>query len=523
MDCICAEFFKFATPELSVMLARLLTDIGQGQCPLPDCWKSGKIVVLPKPAKDLRFPASYRPITIVSITYKLFTRILDERLKDVLSELCDSDQFGFSEGIGSDDILSITRALLCVSERYGLPSWIASMDCIKAFDCVCHAELWDALGELGVPSFYIELFRQMYAGNFAVVQADSTSSQFAIERGVRQGDPISPLLFNLASFVVFRRLHAQWRDRKFGIMLSPSYTRIFTLRYADDILVFAKNAVELRAMLQEIEAGFTSLGLKFDAGKCKVVVNMSNDDLDRSSEEFLVNGAAAEILPYGVCHCYLGTMIGFGPFAGAPGEFIFTMGDFRFHGMQWMRVEMSHRVKQAWASWHKFRIALTDPRIHLRLRLRAFESLISSVILYGCRTWSLTNDLKSQLDNVERSMLAKIMHCPAHMRRLAPDTSFVDRARLKRKLTVRALKSRHNARQPSSTHPQRGSICWVERVARAQWMWALRVAQKPESSLVSLAVQCYPHTVHPLGRRTCSLHYFSSHNWTSHPARCSCM
>ena len=185
------------------------------------------------------------------------------------------------------------------------------------------------------------------------------------------------------------------------------------------------------------------------------------------------------------------------------------MGDFRFHGMQWMRVEMSHRVKQAWASWHKFRIALTDPRIHLRLRLRAFESLISSVILYGCRTWSLTNHLKSQLDNVERSMLAKIMHCPAHMRRLAPGTSFVDRARLKRKLIVRALKSRHNARQPSSTHPQRGSICWVERVTRAQWMWALRVAQKPESSLVSLAVQCYPHTVHPLGRRTCSLHHFS--------------
>lgn len=129
-----------------------------------------------------------------------------------MSGFRDFDQFGFVGGVGTDDMISIARAILAVGERFGLPTWIASIDCIKAFGCVCHAELWAALAELGVPTVYIELLKQLCDANHAMVQEDTTSSPFPVEQGVRQGDPISPMLFSLASIMVFQKLHAKWRD-----------------------------------------------------------------------------------------------------------------------------------------------------------------------------------------------------------------------------------------------------------------------------------------------------------------------
>ena len=164
-------------------------------------------------------------------------------------------------------------------------------------------------------------------------------------------------------------------------------------------------------MLHDTQLCFMALGLKLAAYECKVVVNLSDEALDRSQKQFTGCGFPAEVLHYGTCHQYLGTQIGFGPFNGVQGEIAGTRGR-RVAGMLWIRQELKHRMKLGWGAWHKYQAVLTDKRVRRRLRLRAFDSLVVSVILHGCRSWSLTADLKLHLDEMERAMLSKL--CTFH-------------------------------------------------------------------------------------------------------------
>ena len=84
--------------------------------------------------------------------------------------------------------------------------WIAGVDFKQAFDCVEHFAIWDALRALGVPEQYDVVLAALYQGQTGVVCEDRDSRQFEIGRGTKQGDPVSPKIFNAVLEVVFRRL-----------------------------------------------------------------------------------------------------------------------------------------------------------------------------------------------------------------------------------------------------------------------------------------------------------------------------
>lgn len=85
----------------------------------------------------------------------------------------------------------------------------------------------------------------MYSDLTARVISDTTGTYFNIQKGVRQGDPLSPVLFNCALEEVFRRLN--WTNE--GIDINGS--RLNNLRYADDITLIATNLPQLKNMLLE--------------------------------------------------------------------------------------------------------------------------------------------------------------------------------------------------------------------------------------------------------------------------------
>ena len=78
-----------------------------------------------------------------------------------------------------------------ISDEWQIPLWVAAVDFKKAFDSVTHSAIWRALSEQGVSPSYIQLLNKLYNNQTASVKTDTRSRLFNIERGTKQGDPLS--------------------------------------------------------------------------------------------------------------------------------------------------------------------------------------------------------------------------------------------------------------------------------------------------------------------------------------------
>ena len=127
-----------------------------------------------------------------------------------------------------------------------------------------HILLFQAMREHQVPEVYVHLIAALCAN-----QKDQVDDriQFDINRGVKQGDIISALLFNCALDVVFSR----WKNRlnDHGILMENG-RRITNMRYADDILLYGKSLQEVFFMLEMLTEELRHIDLSLSAKKSKI-------------------------------------------------------------------------------------------------------------------------------------------------------------------------------------------------------------------------------------------------------------
>lgn len=115
---------------------------------LPECMKRGSISILYK-KKDRRDMRNYRPITLLNCDYKILTRILTMRLKEVMHEIVSPENTGFSPGrfIGENSIL--TKLIQAYLDEEDEPGALVFIDMEKTFDRVSWEFMHKALEALG--------------------------------------------------------------------------------------------------------------------------------------------------------------------------------------------------------------------------------------------------------------------------------------------------------------------------------------------------------------------------------------
>jgi alkylated DNA repair dioxygenase AlkB len=242
---------------------------------VPQRWKVGKVVFIPKAgAKDNpNEPGNWRPLTMLNTVYKIFTKLIARHLTDFAIEMKIIDDAQKAVG-GKNGAIENNLYISAIREdslKEGKSLAMAWLDVADAFNNIDVEAAIVSLEKAGLNPELVEVVRNFQEDAYTKVGKTSVK----IERGVRQGCPLSMLLFAIGIQQVINPLVAEREG--LGYILHGQ--RIAVLIYADDLCVIGASRKELQAMLDIITKGANKIGLKFKPQKCGA---LSQNDSKRS-------------------------------------------------------------------------------------------------------------------------------------------------------------------------------------------------------------------------------------------------
>ena len=371
VDGITSDIIKLGGPMVLTYLTNIFNNILRTK-QIPDSWHEAKIVILFKKGdpKDIK---NYRPISLLSHSYKIFTRLLQTRIERTLDENQPREQAGFRKGYSTSDHLQALNQIIEKSNEYNLPLCIGFIDYEKAFDTVEHFAIFEALRKTNVNETYINILQNIYNQATARVHLDKlVSTEFQIHRGVRQGDPLSPKLFTAVMEEVFKKAEISEGVNVDGENLS-------NLRFADDVALLNETSKQMEKHMNNLNSESMKVGLKIHKGKTKYMTNYADN------EDILIGQQKIEKVTE---FKYLGQTT---------------------HLKDTTKEEIYARIRAGWSCFGKNKEILQDKQLPISLKKQVMDQCILPTMTYGCQTWSLNKQMTNKLRTAQRAMERKML------------------------------------------------------------------------------------------------------------------
>nr|ADI61818.1 endonuclease-reverse transcriptase [Bombyx mori] len=366
-DGITTELLKAGGTPLLVELQKLFSHvIHRGRT--PKAWNNSIVILFFKKG-DKTLLKNYRPISLLNHIYKLFSRVITNRLARRFDEFQPPEQAGFRSGYGTIDHIHTVRQIIEKTTEYNRPLCLAFVDYEKAFDSIETWSVLDSLRRCQVDHRYVQVLKCLYDCATMMSIQNQQSNPIQLRRGVRQGDVISPKLFTNALEDMFKTL--DWK--KMGININGQY--ISHLRFADDIVLMAESLQDLQQMLNGLADSSRRIGLRMNMDKTKVMFNC-----------YISPG------PIVVKDCPL----------EAVDEYLY-LGQTLQMGKHSLEREIKRRIQLGWAAFGKLR-GIFSSHIPQCLKTKVFNQCVLPVMTYGAETWTLTVRLVRQLKVAQRAM-----------------------------------------------------------------------------------------------------------------------
>ncbi|GLT50497.1 hypothetical protein SLA2020_239800 [Shorea laevis] len=363
-----SEFYKASWPVIGDLVLKAIKEFfSSGK--LLKAVNSTTLALVPKVSSPCRM-TEFRPIACCNLLYKFITKILAHRFKKCLPLFISKNQCAFVEGRLMVENVLLAHELVKHYHKDTLsPRCALKIDLMKAFDSVSWDFLIKVLLSLGFPSQFVNLIKVcVTTPMFSISFNGNSCGYFSGQKGIRQGEPLSPYLFVVCMEVLSKLLDKAAAEGRISYHPKCEKVLLTHLCFADDLVIFTDgSSSSIEAIDNVLELFYKISGLRVNYKKSELFCC----GLPAADVQQLVNrfGFKLGVLPVR----YLGVLL--------------ITGKLTYKDLQPLIAKITDRM----SSWSAKHLSFVG-------RLQLISSVIQGMTTFWCSTFILPKKVIKEIE-----------------------------------------------------------------------------------------------------------------------------
>ena len=249
-----------------------------------------KMILIEKRDSKKKTVKKLRPISLLSVFYKIISTLLSTRIKGAVLEngIMPPNQNAYLANRGTALSIAITNDILAKAKIDQKDIFLVNTDLSAAFDTVSRELIFKILEKMNFPTRFIDWIKTLITGNWISLQINGSEARRLNHlRGLGQGDPLSALLFIISIIPIIEAIRTSDQIRGYNLNIKQTNTEheennestvVKGTYFSDDGINIASNTSEVKAILQVYQDYSDCSGLETNLAKTKVIHNHNIDE-----------------------------------------------------------------------------------------------------------------------------------------------------------------------------------------------------------------------------------------------------